>query len=253
MLLFKLLLVPCLVATVSLAGQKLGPTIAGLLTGLPIVAGPIFVLLTLEQGTEFGIQAASTTLLGLVAFAGFNISYGWSCRTRKWPFSLLIGLLTFFALSGILSQLSLPLWAIWMLAAAVPTLGPFCFPQVQPSTTRSPLPRIELAFRMLTAGLLVLALTQAATVTGPKIAGLLTPFPIAASVLAVFSHRQGGPLVAIPLLRGVVVGLFGFVAFFTAISLLLPNSTIQFSVGSAIAASMLAQTAAFRIATKRNP
>lgn len=251
MLLLKLLMVPCLVAIVSLAGQRFGPAIAGLLTGLPIVAGPIFVLLTLEQGTEFGIQAASATLLGLVAFAGFNISYGWSCRTKKWPWSLLIGLLTFFALSGVLSRLSLPLWAVWLTAAAIPMVGPLCFPQVQHSIAKNPLPRIELVLRMLASGLLVWLLMQAAAVTGPKFAGLLTPFPIAASVLAVFSHRQGGPFAAISLLRGVVLGLFGFVAFFTTISLLLPSNTIQFSVGSAIIASMLAQTAAFHVAAKR--
>jgi hypothetical protein len=82
-------------------------------------------------------------------------------------------------------------------------------------------------------------------------AGLLTPFPIAAGVLAVFSHRHGGSSAAIALLRGVVLGLFGFVAFFATISLLLPNSTIQLSVGSAIVAAMLTQTMAFRLAATR--
>lgn len=47
MLLLKLTLVPLFIALVTLAGKRWGNRLAGILGGLPIVAGPIVVLLAL--------------------------------------------------------------------------------------------------------------------------------------------------------------------------------------------------------------
>ncbi|HET9959345.1 MAG TPA: hypothetical protein VFQ61_32870, partial [Polyangiaceae bacterium] len=58
----KLFTVPLLILLVSLAGQKFGPRLAGVLTGLPVIAGPIAWLLGLEHGVEFAARAAVGTL-----------------------------------------------------------------------------------------------------------------------------------------------------------------------------------------------
>jgi hypothetical protein len=50
------------------------------------------------------------------------------------------------------------------------------------------------------AGLMVM-LTALAHVLGPRLGGLLTVFPIATTILAVFSHRNQGSAFAIYLLR----------------------------------------------------
>jgi hypothetical protein len=62
----KLLLIPSFIGLVSLAGRLWGPTVAGWLAGLPVVAGPILFLLWLEQGAEF---ARSATVYSLAAVA----------------------------------------------------------------------------------------------------------------------------------------------------------------------------------------
>jgi len=54
-LLLKLTIVPIFIGLITLAGRKWGPTIAGLLGGLPVVGGPIIFFITLEQGVPFGI------------------------------------------------------------------------------------------------------------------------------------------------------------------------------------------------------
>jgi hypothetical protein len=41
----KLVLVPLLIGAITVAGARLGPRIAGVLTGLPVVAGPIVLFL----------------------------------------------------------------------------------------------------------------------------------------------------------------------------------------------------------------
>ena len=75
-LLAKLLLAPLCVVAASLAGQRSGTAIAGVLGGLPVVAGPILLVLALVHGRAFGADAAAGTLLGLCALATFVVVYG---------------------------------------------------------------------------------------------------------------------------------------------------------------------------------
>ncbi len=46
----------------------------------------------------------------------------------------------------------------------------------------------------------------------------MTPFPIAASVLAAFTLAHDGPAVSLAMLRGFVAALPGFAAFFFAVA-----------------------------------
>ena len=52
-LLLKLVLVPGLIALVTLAGRRFGPRLGGRLNALPLVAGPVLFFLALEQGDAF--------------------------------------------------------------------------------------------------------------------------------------------------------------------------------------------------------
>jgi hypothetical protein len=64
MLLIRLLLVPALIVLITLVSRRWGPALAGWLTGFPIVAGPILLVISLEQGAAF---ASSAALLSAVA------------------------------------------------------------------------------------------------------------------------------------------------------------------------------------------
>jgi len=55
----KLLLSPLCVVVVSLAGRRWGVAVAGVLGGLPVVAGPILLVETLIHGRDFGADAAA--------------------------------------------------------------------------------------------------------------------------------------------------------------------------------------------------
>jgi hypothetical protein len=72
---------------------------------------------------------------------------------------------------------------------------------------------------MVTATAIVMAITGAASALGPKWSGLLSPFPVFACVMAVFSHQHGGAGAAHRLLHGVIVGSFAFAAFFVVVAL----------------------------------
>ena len=77
---FKLVLVPALIGAVTLAGRRWGPSIAGWLSGFPIVVGPILFFIVYEQGTAFGVTAALGTLLGIPSVLAFNIVYCFVAR-----------------------------------------------------------------------------------------------------------------------------------------------------------------------------
>jgi hypothetical protein len=84
---------------------------------------------------------------------------------------------------------------------------------------------------------MALLITAIAEWIGPTWSGLLSPFPVFATVMAVFSQRTGGPQAAIHLLRGVVIGSFAFAAFFVVVRLMLERCGIlpTYSLASLVA------------------
>jgi hypothetical protein len=77
-------------------------------------------------------------------------------------------------------------------------------------------------------------------VLGPRVTGLLSPFPVYAAILTVFAHRAQGGATAIGVLRGLLAGLFGFVGFFVVVG----GSIERIGVAPAfVAATLVALTA----------
>ena len=98
-LLLKLVLVPGLIALVTMAGRRFGPRIGGWLNALPLVAGPVLFFLALEQGDQFVAQAALSTLAGLAAVAAFAVIYSWTAVARPWWVCVLVGWVAFAGLT----------------------------------------------------------------------------------------------------------------------------------------------------------
>ena len=91
MVLLRLLLVPALVAGVTLAVRRWGPAVGGWLAGLPIVAGPILVFYALEQGSRFAAAASAATLAGLIGTVAFAIAYAGGAARLPWYACMIIG------------------------------------------------------------------------------------------------------------------------------------------------------------------
>ena len=99
--------------------------------------------------------------------------------------------------------------------------------------------------RALAALLLVLVLTGVSGALGPHLSGLLAPFPVIASVLAVFTHTHGGfPQVSV-LLRNFLLGFYGFAAFCLVLAISLPTLTAATAFAVATAAALAVQATAF--------
>lgn len=239
---FKLVLVPALIGAVTLAGRRWGPSIAGWLSGFPIVVGPILFFVVYEQGTEFGVTAALGTLLGLPAVLAFNVTYCFIARKAAWLAALSCALLSYGLTAYLLLALSPPAWFIIVLVAALLRLGPRLFPRDHPpAPPRKPgNGHAELAYRMLAAALLVLAVTHFAATLGPQLSGLFAMFPVISIVLASFSHHHNGAAFVTNLLKGVILGWHALAAFCLLLYLLLPYGEGWMAfVGATLGASLV--------------
>ena len=242
---FKLLLVPAFLFALSLAGRRWGTAVSGWFVALPVVAGPIVFFIGLEQGEVFAAGAARGTITGLASLALYCLVYSRVASRAGWTASLLTGWVAFFLSTYFLNRLPLTLAQSVLLAlgslAGVFLLLPAAGDEASPPET----PSWEIAARMGAAAVLVLLLTALAGPLGSHLAGLLVPFPVAATVLTVFTHRyQGGPS-AIRLLRGLVPGLWTMALFFLVIALTVERLGVGVAFALAAAADLLGHGVSF--------
>jgi len=99
------------------------------------------------------------------------------------------------------------------------------------------------AFRLLITPLCIGTITLAGRRWGHGISGLLASFPLFATVLTAFAHRQQGPLASTQLLRGLVLGMSATACFLLVVAGLLVAWglvwTYALAVSSAITVSAL--------------
>ncbi len=218
MLLLKLVLTPFLTGLVSLVGRRWGPVVSGWLVGLPLTSGPIALFLALGLGDTFAAKAAQGSLAGLISLAAFSLIYNWLSLSVHWLGCMLLGWCAFFVVTFLLQFVNIPLLVMFILVICclaltlkLSTEKPRDVPSIKPVAWDIPL-------RMIIATAFVLTLTGLATLLGPRLSGLLAPFPIYATILAVFTHRVLGAYSARCLLRGVITGAFSFAIFFLTIA-----------------------------------
>ncbi|AEI51544.1 hypothetical protein [Runella slithyformis] len=215
-LFFKLTMMPVVIGGITLISRKWGNSIGGIIGSMPWVAGPILVFFILEQGTAFGIRAIPGILTGVVSLVGFCFCYALVSKRFGWFPTLLSSYSAFVATALVLDALRLSLWSVYGVAVVsiVTALRRFPLPAAESTPSRRALPpKFDIPFRMLVATLFVLAITTLAKALGPTWSGILTPFPIITSILAIFTHYLQGSNAAITILKGIMLGLVGFTTF----------------------------------------
>jgi hypothetical protein len=193
-----------------------------------------------DHGAAFVARAAGQALAGIFSLCAYCVAYGWiawSLRRRSRPWQLVALPISWgvFLAGTALFLLCAPAGLASALLAAVGLgLGSRCLPRVgraavgpgvpawageRATETRTGLPySAELVLRILATALLVGTLSAASGILGPDLSGLLTPFPVASTVLLVATHLVDGAAEAIVLLRGFLVGMWGFAVFCAAIA-----------------------------------
>ena len=247
----KVLLAPSFVVGASIAARRYGPRIGGLVGGLPVVAGPILLVYALTQGAGFAADAAAGTLLGLISLTAFVVVYGRLAERSPWLVSLLAGWLAFGVGTLIFSTLTVPIGIALVMAGAGFLVGLKLLPDPRAERSQAPAPPIwDLPLRAICALLLVLALTATAGWLGSRLSGLLAPFPVVASVLAVFTHAQRGADEFLRLARGLIAGFFAFALFCFTLSISLRTLGIAGAFALATGVAALVQGLLLTLATR---
>ena len=91
----------------------------------------------------------------------------------------------------------------------------------------------------------MLTLTALSGALGAHLSGLLAPFPIVTSVLAVFTQAHGGFAPVAVLLRNFLIGFYGFAAFCFVLAITLPSLGTAAAFGLATAAALAVQATIF--------
>ena len=252
-LLLKLVLTPTLIGAASLAGRRWGPAVSGWLVGLPFTSAPIAFFLALESGAAFASAVALGTMAGTASQAVFCVAYARLSSGRaplghwSWRGALVGGCLAFALATATLDRLELPLVPSFVTVIAVLVAALRLVPRDvgRRLATPGPLPRWDLPARMLVATCLVLLLTSVAPALGPRLTGLLAPFPLYAATLAVFAHHLQGARPAASVLRGLLLGLFAFAGFFLVLAASLERAGIGPAFAAASAAAVAIQGVSF--------
>jgi len=239
----KLFLAPMLIGFVSIAGRRWGPTVGGWLVSLPLTSAPVILFLAIEQGTTFATSAAQNTLMGIISVASFCLVYYWFSFRFGWQLSMLAGWIAFFALTFIEESVILSLFFSLAIVTVFLIVVLTLMPKSQSKDLAIIPPRWDTPLRMLVATGFVLGLTGAASILGPQLSGLLAPFPMFTTILAVFTHHFQGADFTRCLLRAVVTGSFTFVTFFLVISLLVNRWGIAVAFGLALLAALAIHSA----------
>lgn len=245
-LLLKLVLTPALIGGASLAARRWGHAVSGWLVGLPLTSGPVAFFLAIERGTSFAAAAALGSLAGAIAEVAFCVAYATVAARLTWPLALALASAAFAAVAAAFELTTLSL-ATGAVAAAVSLLVALrILPRAGARAVLPMPPRWDLPARMVIATALVLLITELAPVLGPRWSGVLATFPVYAAILTVFAHRVSAAP-AVDVLRGLLLGLFAFAAFFVVLGALIERAGVAAAFGAAVASALAIQAASFAL------
>ncbi|MDE2572631.1 MAG: hypothetical protein KGM44_08940 [bacterium] len=207
-----------LIGAASLAGRRWGSAVGGWLIGLPLTSGPVILLLTLQYGDAFAARAAHGIVLGLISTAAFSVAYALLARRAALPLCWAGSWLAFAVSTIALDHIGFSVAGSFLASLAALSLALLVLPQGERVAPPPATPWWETPLRMLCAAAIVVFLTALAGLLGPHLAGLITPFPVAGTILTLFTHRLEGAASAVRLLRGFVAGNYAFAAFFLVVA-----------------------------------
>ena len=238
LLLLKLTLAPLLVATATLIARRWGPKVAGVLIGFPVLTGPIFVFLVIDQGLDFAERSIVGILFGLVGLAAFALAYALVSRRTGWFGSVAAAGLAFFLVAAGASRLDAGVVQSALAAYAALVAAVLLIKRPRFEAVKTPPPWWDLWVRMAAASGLTMAITGAANWLGPVLAGVIGTYPVITTVVLTFTHHQWSREAAVALLRGILFSWISFASCFLVIGLTLHEYglAVSFVLGGLAAA-----------------
>jgi hypothetical protein len=247
----RLLLVPAAVWAASLAARRWGHAVSGYLGGLPLIGGPITFYLALDHGPAFAAQSATLTLAAILGQSAHLLAFAYAGRRSRWPLALAAGWGAFALVSITIAQFPVTPWAGLLLAAAGLSSAWIALPRAREAVSPPLIPRAELRLRVGAAFALAVAIVWSAEAFGPVVSGVLLSVPVTGSIMPPFTLALYGADALARLMRGFVIGLTGFTAFFFMLALGLEPLGIRAAFSLAVVAALAAVFVARKLAMRR--
>lgn len=238
-----MVLAPVLVGCSTLACRRWGSRAGGLISAFPAVVGPLLLITAQLHGAAFAARAANGALLGIAALSAFMIAYGRTAPHASWHMSLGAGWLAAALAAAFVDRFAayvafpagVVVAAISLATAHVAMPDDVLVPAASSTPSRG-----ELPMRMAVTATLILLLAAGSQAFGALVGGMLAALPVLASVLAAWTHRADGAAMSVALLRGMMSGMIGFVAFCAVVALLIvpAGTALAFALGTATAAGL---------------
>lgn len=248
---FTLVAVPALIVILDRAEARFGASLAGWLSGFPIIGGPALLIVAIERGSEFAASATLSALQGIPAWSAFILTYRYADIATADPSktATLLAAVTFWAATGLLMtsfQAPTWLWPVFLLYAVV-LLSRVSVQDVEPKAP----PRVVFLGRLVLApAFLLLTLLGAngvASIAGGRIAGLLVAYPIVSSTLLISAASRDGVAYTKPMTSGMISAGPGFATFLLVLALTLRTSSTTLAFGTATVVGLAAHVLARRV------
>jgi hypothetical protein len=241
-LVLKLILAPVIIGSASLAGRRWGPAVSGWIVGMPLTSGPVIFFVALSHSTSFAAKAALGVLSGGLSLVFYALTYSWLATRFRWPIAISGSFIVFAASTIFLQSHTFPLLPIFGLVCVFLFIGLNLMPKdTVEKESESKANPWDIPFRILIGTSFILLLTGIAPWIGPRLTGLLTTIPLYVTILAIFAHRDQGPVAAAHVLRGLLYGMFAFTGFFIILSLLIERTSLAVAFGAAVFTALTVQ------------
>jgi hypothetical protein len=205
------------VVVATLIAERSGPLVGGLISTLPISAGPVYVFLALDHSTRFLADSAVTSLAINPVIAGFALVYAFLAQRRGREVSILAALAFWLLLALIVHAFT---WTTLTATIFNLLVLPICLLLARPlrdaEIPRLPTRWSDVAARAVSVALLVAAVVALSERIGPSATGILALFPIVMTSIMFILHGRVGGKAAAAVMASSITGLIGLaLAFIT--------------------------------------
>lgn len=217
----KMVSAALIVVLASVAVERAGPLLGGLMASLPVSAGPAYVFLATEHGAAFIATSVPASLASLGATAVFALVFAALARRHGRTLSTLCAICAWAAVVTPLRAIAPGIGSIAAIDAgifAVCLLATWRWRHAKP-TGRPGSSLQSMALRAGAVMVLVGSVILAGRLLGPAAAGELALAPVVMTSLGLLLHpRIGGPATAAVMVN-MLLGLSGYVPALTVLGL----------------------------------
>ncbi|MEZ5853314.1 MAG: hypothetical protein R3D67_00665 [Hyphomicrobiaceae bacterium] len=239
-LLFRMGLVAFFVIAVAVIAERLGPFLGGMVASLPLLTGPVYVLLALEHDAAYFHATTVASVAICSAIPVFVLVYAMLAPSQSGPVSVLGALLAWSVLGVIVSSRE------WSLPEALLFVAPVyavSLPLAQNFTRGVAVRRAKRHWSdLVVRAVLVAGFTGVIMVVSKhvpaSVTGVLSVMPILMSSLMLVLHARIGGLGTAALMAHTLGGIVGMVLAFSLVHLTVLSIGVWPALASGLALSV---------------